>query len=202
MIDRWIVDTQPSKRYPIFTRGNVGEVFPDPVAPLTATWGIARCAEPGWRDAFERFGAYDRDEFDPNNNEVIGIFGGYGYLNVSISRILGVRTPGLTAESIDFQLWGEMPGVPPYSPQPTDESPAHTERINQTLGWVLTTESLDELLADEKMLDELRDSRPDFAQMSERELVDRVRSLFTAHFRHLFAHHLFTTYASTVPVGI
>ncbi len=79
---------------------------------------------------------------------------------MSISRILGVRTPGLTAESIDFQLWGEMPGVPPYAPQPTDESPAHSERIMQTLGWVLTTDSLPELAADEKMLDELRDAGP------------------------------------------
>ena len=122
MIDRWIVDSQPSKRYPIFTRGNVGEVFPDPVAPLSGDI-IKRYAEHGWRDAFVRFGAFDIDEFDPTNNEVIGIFGGYCYLNVSISRILGVRTPGLTAESIDYQLWGEMPGVPPYEPQLADESP-------------------------------------------------------------------------------
>ncbi len=33
MIDHWIVDSKPSKRYPIYTRANVGEVFPDPVAP-------------------------------------------------------------------------------------------------------------------------------------------------------------------------
>jgi len=201
MIDHWIVDSTPSKRYPIYTRANVGEVFPDPVAPLSGDL-ITKHSETGWRDAFERFGSNDHDEFDANNNEIIGIFGGYCYLNVTISRILGVRTPGLTAESIDFQLWGEMPGVPPYAPQPTDESPAHSERIMQTLGWVLTTESLPELLADEKMLDDLRDARPDFTQMSERELVDRVTGLFDAHFRHLFGQHLFTTYCSTVPVGI
>jgi pyruvate,water dikinase len=201
VIDRWIVDSEPSTRYPIYTRGNVGEVFPDPVAPLSADF-ITMGAEPGWRDAFERFGAFDSSEFDPGNNEIIGIFGGYCYLNVSISRILGVRTPGLTAESIDFQLWGEMPGVPPYAAQPSDESPAHTERIQQTLGWILTTESHDELLADEKVLDDLRDNRPDLTKMTDRELVDHARSLFTDHFRHLFGRHLFTTYASTVPVGI
>ena len=201
MIDRWIVDSKPSNRYPIYTRANVGEVFPDPVAPLSGDL-ITLHSETGWRDAFARFGSNDHDEFDPNNNEIIGIFGGYCYLNVTISRILGVRTPGLTAESIDYQLWGEMPGVPPYAPQPTDESPAHSERIMQTLGWVLTADSLPELLADEKMLDELRDARPDFTQMSERELVDRVTGLFDAHFRHLFGQHIFTTYCSTVPVGI
>ncbi|MEY2454754.1 MAG: rifampicin phosphotransferase [Acidimicrobiaceae bacterium] len=201
MIDRWIVDSKPSTRYPIFTRGNVGEVFPDPVAPLTGDM-ITFGAELGWRDALERFGAFDHAEFADDNNEIVGVFGGYCYLNVSASRILGVRTPGLTPESIDFQLWGEQPGVPPYAAQPTDESPSHTERIMQTLGWVLTADGLPELAADEEMLNDLRDSRPDLTQLSERDLVDRVRTLIEGRFRTLFAHHLFTTYCSTVPVGI
>ena len=34
--ERWICDGEPSARYPIWTRGNVGEVFPWPVTP--ATW--------------------------------------------------------------------------------------------------------------------------------------------------------------------
>jgi pyruvate,water dikinase len=176
-------------------------VFPDPVAPLSGDL-ITLHAEPGWRDALARFGALDHDEFDPTNNEIIGIFGGYCYLNVSASRILGVRTPGLTPEMIDFQIFGEQPGVPAYAPQPTDESPAHTERIMQTLGWILTTDSLPELSADEKMLDDLRDARPDLTQLSDRDLVHRARSLWTDHFRRLFGQHLFTTYCSTVPVGI
>jgi len=201
VIDRWIVDSRPSKRYPIFTRGNVGEVFPDPVAPLSGDL-IKQFAEHGWRDAFVRFGAFDSGEFDPDNTEIIGIFGGYCYLNVSISRILGVRTPGLTAESIDYQLWGEMPGVPPYAPQPTDESPPHSERIQETLGWVLTTDSLPELADDERLLDRLRDERPDLTQLSDAALVDRMRDLTNEHFRRLFAQHLFTSYCATVPVGI
>jgi pyruvate,water dikinase len=202
VIDRWIVDSKPSARYPIYTRGNVGEVFPDPVAPLTATWGINTCAEPGWRDAFERFGAFDRDEFDPDNNEVIGVFGGYCYLNVSISRILGVRTPGLTAESIDYQLWGEMPGVPPYAPQPTDESPRHTERIQQTLGWVLTTDDHPELLEEQRMLDKLRDSRPNLSELTDAQLLARAHEMIDGHLRRLFGQHLYTSYCATVPVGI
>ncbi|MEY2449605.1 MAG: rifampicin phosphotransferase [Acidimicrobiaceae bacterium] len=201
MIDRWIVDSEPSTRYPIYTRGNVGEVFPDPVAPLSGDI-ITRGAEPGWRDALARFGALDHDEFDPNNNEVVAIFGGYCFLNVSASRILAVRTPGLTPEAIDYQLFGEQPGVPPYVAQPTDESPPHTERITETLGWILTTESLPELSADSKLLDHLRDTRPDLTQLSDRELVERVRQLVDDHFRRLFAQHLYTTYCATVPVGI
>lgn len=201
MIEKWVVDSAPSVRYPIYTRGNVGEVFPDPVAPLSGDL-IRLYAEPGWRDALVRFGAFDLDEFDPDQPEIIGIFGGYCYLNVSISRIFGVRTPGLTAESIDYQLWGEQPGVPPYAPQPTDESAVHAARIQETLGWILTTDALTELAEDEKLLDRLRDERPDLTQLSDAALVDRTREVIDEHFCHLFGQHLFITYAATVPVGI
>jgi pyruvate,water dikinase len=202
VIDRWIVDNQPSVRYPIYTRANVGEVFPDPVAPLSATIGINENAEPGWRDAFERFGAFDRDEFDPDNNELIGIFGGYCYLNVTIARIFGVRTPGLTPEAIDYTFFGEQPGVPPYAPQPTDESPAHTERVAATLQWILTTPDLPELVEEQEAMNRLRAERPDLSKLSDEQLVARLRELMATHFRRLFGTHLFITYASTVPVGI
>src|SRR4051794_27524118 len=58
----YVTDTDLSERFPIYTRANVGEVFPDPVTPLTsdtALWG----AELGWRDGWVRIGAFDEDEF-------------------------------------------------------------------------------------------------------------------------------------------
>ena len=119
----WVVDNPPSLRYPIYTRGNVGEVFPDPVTPLSWTIAGRPGAEQGWRDALVRFGAFEPDEFDPDELEVLGVFGGYCYLNVSISRILGARVPGLTPEQIDFSIFGEQPGVPPYEAAPAKVTP-------------------------------------------------------------------------------
>jgi pyruvate,water dikinase len=202
VIDRWIVDNPPSRRYPIYTRANVGEVFPEPVAPLSGTIGINENAEPGWRDSWERFGVFDRDEFDPDNNEVIGVFGGYCYLNVSIARIFGVRTPGLTPELIDYTFFGEQPGVPPYQPQPTDESPEHTAATGATLQWILTTPDLPELLDEQQLLHDLRANRPDLTTLDDAALVARMRMLMGEHFRRLFAQHIFVTYAATVPVGV
>jgi hypothetical protein len=69
-----------------------------------------------------RFGAATHDEFNPDVIEVMGVFGGYAYLNVSVSRLMGVRTPGLTWEAIDYSLFGAQPGVPPYEPGPGDET--------------------------------------------------------------------------------
>ncbi|MBV9933154.1 MAG: phosphoenolpyruvate-utilizing protein, partial [Actinobacteria bacterium] len=196
----WAVDNEPSQRYPIYTRGNVGEVFPEAVAPLSWTLGAIPGAETGWRDALERFGAFDLDEFNPDEIECLGCFGGYAYLNVSISRILAIRTPGLTPELMDQSLFGTSE-APPYQPRPTDESPAHTGRINETIGWILTQEDLPELVDDQRMVDETVRNRPDFASMSNEAVVAHAKSHMQG-FRHLFGRHLFITYCSTVPLGI
>jgi pyruvate,water dikinase len=196
----WVVDNEPSRRYPIYTRGNVGEVFPEAVAPLSWTLGGIPNAEPGWRDALERFGAFDADEFEADNLNALGVFGGYAYLNVSISRVFAVRTPGLTPELMDQTLFGASE-APPYEPRPTDESSEHTARIQQTLQWILTTDDLPELLEDQRTVEEFVATRPVLADLSNEELLAHARSRM-ALFRHLFAQHLFITYAATVPVGI
>lgn len=196
----WVVDNDPSRRYPIYTRGNVGEVFPEAVAPLSWTLGAIPGAEQGWRDALCRFGAFDLDEFSSDEIEMLGCFGGYAYLNVSASRVFAVRTPGLTPEMMDQSIFGTSE-APPYDPQPTDESPSHTERIQQTVGWILTTEGLPELLEDKRHVDKLVAERPNLAELTNEQLLARAREQMKL-FRQLFAQHIFITYCSTVPVGM
>ena len=50
---------------------------------------------------------------------------------MSLTRIYGVRFPGLTPEMVDFQYFGDMPGITPYAEEarPTDESEVHTGRL-------------------------------------------------------------------------
>jgi len=196
----WVVDNEPSTRYPIYTRGNVGEVFPDTVAPLSWTMFGRPGAEPGWRDAFERFGVFDKSEFNPDELEILGCFGGYCYLNVSISRIFGVRVPGLTPELVDQSIWGEMPGAPPYRALPTDESSQHTARVQKTVEWIFTTPDLPELREDAKRVQAIRDARPDLSVMSNEELIARMRSYFDL-FKELFSQHLFISYSALTVMG-
>jgi pyruvate,water dikinase len=196
----WVVDNEPSPKYPIYTRGNVGEVFPEAVAPLSWTLGGIPSADPGWKDSLVRFGAFDHDEFEPDNLNPLGVFGGYCYLNVSIARIMAVRTPGLTPELMDQALFGAS-DAPPYRPLPTDEDADKTARVNQTLGWILTVEDLPELLDDQREVDQCVASRPDLSSMSDAELLAHARETMSL-FRRLFAQHLFITNAATVPVGI
>jgi rifampicin phosphotransferase len=201
MVEHWIADSELSSKWPIYTRANVGEVFPDPVTPLTRDTGIW-LAELGWRDAWERVGAFDHDEFDPDHIEQLGITGGYCYLNASLIRLFGERAPGLSAAAMDEQFFGAQPGIPPYEEQPGDVDLAKTERIGQTFGWALTTEDLPELIDDQVVTRRLRDERPDLGALSDRELSDRYFALMDAHFRDLFAHHIFMSYMATLPVGI
>ena len=88
----WFMDDEPSPSFPIYTRGNVGEVFPDPVSPLTAdhTWHGA--GDVGMRDFMSRF-TIDLDEVDDGHKVMFEIFGGYMFLNLSVALSLGCRPP-------------------------------------------------------------------------------------------------------------
>lgn len=202
MAERWIVDDEPSERYPIYTRGNVGEVFPDPVTPFSASFAITPYSEPGWRDALVRSGIFTEREFDPDHNEIIGIFGGYCYLNVSINRISGVRVPGMTPEMIDLALYGSQPGIPPYEPQPGDDDPDRATAAFEWLIWIMTATELPELAEEEALTKQLREERPDLAALSDAELVTYVRRLYDEHFRQLFGQHIYISTAVQIPLGI
>ena len=92
MAEEYFVGTNTSDRYPIWTRANVGEVFPDPVALSTFDFAFQnddgiQMSELGFRDAYIRIGAFEESEFDPDNPVFLGVFGGYTYLNASLMRI-------------------------------------------------------------------------------------------------------------------
>ena len=166
MVDKWIVETNPSERFPIYTRANVGEVFPDPVAPLTFSIGFddgsgkLGFAEQGFRDAYVRLGSFEHDEFPDDQCVFLGVNGGYCYLNASAMRLFGERAPGLTAGDIDAMFFGAQPGIPPYEEQPGDVRPDLEAKVGETFGWALTTETLDEVLQDERDMNALRANRP------------------------------------------
>ena len=109
--DRWVADSTLSARYPIYTRANVGEVFPDPVTPLTFDSGLW-LAELGWRDAWARMGAFEPDEFAEDEYVQLGVVGGYCYLNASLIRLFGERAPGLSWQLMDEQFYLALPMKP------------------------------------------------------------------------------------------
>lgn len=198
----WPCDDQPSERFPIFTRANTGEVFSDAATPLT--WSVfgRGVYENGYRDGLYRIGVFTPEDFRPEGEgEVVGCFGGYVYINVSISRVLAVRTPGMTAEAIDRSFFGEHPDVRPYRPHPRDEDPACTERMVAWMGSLFGATDVPELAEHTRRIDQVVAERPDLATLSDAELVERYRSL-VPEMRPVFATHIVHLYASNIIAGL
>lgn len=198
-----VTDTDLSERYPIYTRANVGEVFPDPVTPATRS-PLLWESELGWRDAYVRMGAFELDEFPADEFSILGVAGGYCYLNASVMRLFGERAPGLSWKLIDEQFFGAQPGIPDYVERPGDVRPDLTARLQETFGWVFAQASIDDFDRLTEHRDRtigLRRARPDFTAMSDEELWDHAHSLFPLH-RELFGEHLFVSTLTSVPVGV
>jgi phosphohistidine swiveling domain-containing protein len=206
MTEPWIVSTTPHEKHNFYTRANIGEVFPDPVAPLSFSWfetdDSIGGSEIGFREAFYRIGVMTPDELPPDRAVFLGVSNGYAYLNASALRMFGHRAPGMTYKDIDDAFFGEAPGVPEFHPGPGDDRPELTAKIGETFGWVLTTPNLPDVLADEERMNDLRQNRPDLAAMSDRELIDWAWGQLSEHFAHLFTEHIFISFLATLPIGI
>lgn len=206
MVDSWLVETDLSSEWDFYTRANVGEVFPDPVAPLSFFYfenehGLGG-SEMGFRNAYYRIGVMTPDELPADQCVFLGVTGGYAYLNASALRMLGHRAPGMTASDIDEAFFGDAPGVPEFVVKEGFDRPELTEKIGETFGWVLTTPNLPDVLEHEKLVNGLRAARPDIGAMSDDELIQYSMKLADEHFETLFTEHIFISFLATVPVGI
>jgi rifampicin phosphotransferase len=200
--DRSIIDWSINPMFPFLTRANAGEVLPDPPSPLgwTFVWELA--ALPGWRDsAIHDYLAVTPEEMPEHEPPVVGLQGGYLYINASAARVFGVRAPGLSTEMIDFVYFGGHPDVPPYVAEPWHENVALTEKLGAWIATVATTKDLPELRDDRVLADAARASRPDFATMTDAAVLERARSMQPL-IRQLFRRHLTVTAGSSIGPGI
>ena len=175
MTDRWLTDWTPSKRFPFYTRANSGEIMPDPVTPLgwTAVWGgpVAN----GWADGCVRWGSMAEEEINRDEPQTIGCFGGYVYLNWSMIRLTGERSPGLSAADMDAAFFGDHPDIPPYVAHPDDQREDLSAKVEETMGWLMScTEVPEELAEDRAKMLAARDARPDFSGLSDAEIIQRI----------------------------
>jgi len=163
----WFLDDEPSTRFPVYSRGNVGEVVPHVATPLMASL-TADCFRRGFASLFARTGAFRRDELDDPSGTG-GIFGGYLYLNLSFARVFARRLPGLKVADVDEQLTGSS-SAPPYEPLPGDRNILLTVRAALLLAPAIIRRKRPDLEAERA--DTLRwlDTLP--GQPSDREVLD------------------------------
>jgi hypothetical protein len=198
----WVCDDEGSARFPVFTRANAGEVFSVVASPLGwSTYG-PHAMELGHRDALCEMGAFTPEEFKPAGRcEAGGCFGGYIYLNASVTRVIGVRTPGLTVEAIDAAFFGDYPDVPPYRPDPRDKNAERTAAVGAWLKALFTTDPKTVTDQNGPRVDAVATKRPELAKMSGASLLEHFRSL-RGEIRHLVKRHMLNTYGCNVLTGM
>ncbi len=198
----WVCDSESSARFPVFTRGNIGEVFVEAASPLTwSAYGV-HAWEPGWRDAFYEIGAFAPEEFKPPGEcEVIGCFGGYVYINMSVVRVLALRIPGMTIESIDKSFFGDYPDIPPHKPDLRDRNAERVADVTSWLKSLFATDPIAPTNQDRLHLDALLARRPDFASRTDAQLLDYFRSL-RPEGRYLFKRHVLNSRGANVLTSV
>ncbi len=196
---RWIIEGRIDERWPVNTRGNVGEVFPEVITALGYHLGVV-AAERAWRDAYRDLGIQSPGDFSSDDPVIIGLYGGYCYLNLSYLRMMGVRAPGSSAEAIDVAFFGEG-NPPPYVPRRGDRSLGSTLRILRTVLKALGTRELPEIVADSfQRAAAFEAKRPDL-DAPDGELLEYLHSFPTA-FEPVFGIHMRSTAIAAIVSGV
>jgi rifampicin phosphotransferase len=188
----------PSKRFPIYTRGNAGEVFPEVQYPLsfTVSWDLSKTA---FVEANASSGIVTEKEFENDPSALVGCFGGYTYLNVSAMRMLAMRVPGSKIEDIDRQLLG-ISEAPPYVRSKGDRSIRGAMRGIRYGLKTLQSKELPQQRIDAERVAAWKQTLPNLETATDGELLSAVRSSqpFAAE---LFRNHLIVSFQSGIPVS-
>ncbi|MDO3402768.1 PEP-utilizing enzyme [Mycolicibacterium neoaurum] len=197
----WVVDNELSTRWPVYTRANVGEVSSTVATPLFWTMIGGSANEIQWKTALVEFGAFDIDEFRPDTLDIQGLVFGYVYLNLSHSRTFGARMPGATPDLMDRTYLGDVK-APPYVLHPDDDRPEFTERIMATIARIMAETSRPDVEEHREMAERLRAERPDFTQLTDRELLARQRRVIREYYGPIVLRtHLRMVYEGSVVAG-
>src|SRR5262245_40760645 len=195
----WIVEGKVDTRWPIYTRGDVGEVFPEVITPLSYELGVLS-GERAWRRAYADVGLMRPKDFTSDEPVIVGLFGGYAYLNLSYLRIAGVRAPRSSVEAIDVSFFGEG-NAPPYSPKKGDRSLIASVKMLRAVLAGLKQRSEPPVVAESYAAAE--------AFVAKRPPLDAPDDLLLAYvhsmpvpFEVVFANHMFTTGMSSIVAGV
>ena len=169
MTQHWVGDSEPNERFTLYTRGNVGEVFPRVMTALTATL-IGAAVERGQTDLMVEIGVLRPKELvGPSLGT--GVFGGYLYMNGSAMRLFGVRMPGMSARDADEQVMGEVTDLPPYRRAKGDRNLLASLELGRYVFKLMRSPDLDALARARADAKAWLATLPDFSTASDEELL-------------------------------
>ncbi len=195
----WVADNEPSTRFPLYSRGNVGEVFPHVLTALTGTLIGASMAR-GQLESIAEMGVLSQAEME-GSAVGTGVFAGYLYQNASTMRLFGVRSPGMSTADVDQQVLGDVPGLPRYVRSPGDRSFRATLRVMRHMVRLVRTIDLTVLDAARADATAWLDTMPDLTGSSDSELLDWLRS-FPSRQGDSMRRLLSSSMGAGVPLGL
>jgi pyruvate,water dikinase len=199
MSERWITDTTPNERWPIYTRANAAEVMGDPVSPLGWTYVWERACLPAWRDAYVAAGTMSAAEFG-ENSAVAGCFGGYFYVNLSNIRTYGARLGSW--EAADRGLVGDHPDKPPYTPHPDDADPEAMARAGAGMADALGWTKVPYVDGERDQAIEARRRRPDLGALTPAQLMAQAGAMLRLVERPFFSNAVAGSMAAVPPAMV
>jgi len=126
-------NTPIDARYPLYSNGNISEVMPGCVSPLS--WDhTGRLIEHAFRSQLEALGAIDRARGHAN---VLGFFFHRPYVNVSLLVEAASRTPGMTPDTVHEEFVGKPTTTTP-AVAATDFLPHRLPRLWHVVRTVLS----------------------------------------------------------------
>jgi len=170
----WVIDRQPSRRFPVYTRGNSGEVFPNVMTPMTGSL-IGDASSDGQIGAMRDLGLLVDNDLSEPGAVGTGVFGGYLYGNLSMIRVASERVPGMSASDADRQIAGLSDDAPAHRPQPGDRSRRATLRTSWVMGRRLLWPDISEIDDARVGTDGWRAGLADPSTQSDDELIEFVR---------------------------
>jgi pyruvate,water dikinase len=199
---RW-VGTDASEEFPLYTRANAGEVYPLVYRPLS--FSIAQeSGERAMRRAILATGLIRPEEFEgiPLSTAVMsGVFGGYAYLNMSISRHASARVPGGEATDAEAGSLG-VADAPPHVPV-AGERNVRASLAGLRYVWRMTGRTeIPELERDELEIEEYLALLPDPATASDRELLGSTTDELIDRFSSWFETHLVVSFGAGAMLSV
>jgi phosphohistidine swiveling domain-containing protein len=172
----WLIDSEPSERFPVFTRLNAGEVMADPVTPFGASAMWHPYIFPGWANAYATSGTFDLSEIQVDSAATGAFFFGHLYVNMTSARMIGIRA-GIGADAVDAMWFAGGGDAPPHVPHPNDVNEVASARMAERSKWALSTTSFPDVEEERAVVEQLRAERPDLGTLSSAYLVARARSM-------------------------
>ncbi len=193
------VGSTPSTRFPTYTRGNAGEVYPAVVWPLSYTMAFEGGTR-GFEASQVKAGVLRAKDLHGDPTALNGVFGGYAYLNLSAMRVLAIRSVGVTTEEVDRLFMGASTAAP-HAKRREDQSLRGT--VSSVLYGLSTlrAKSLPHLDREAATVAQMLTQLPDTATASDDDLWNAAVELLPLG-EQLFASHLFVSGQASVPLAL